>query len=244
MTDQGRVAIVQSSYVPWKGYFDLVNLADEFVLLDDVQYTRRDWRNRNRIKTPQGIQWLTVPVVTKGRYLQRIDQVRVSDVAWGEGHWLAISRAYARAPYFQVYSEWLRSLYLDGERSRLSEINRRFLEAVCERLGITTRVTWSSEHGVEPGDPSERLAALVHAVGGREYVSGPSAREYLRLEPFEERGLSVQFIDYAGYPEYPQLHGPFEHRVSILDLLLNVGEATPRYMKSFEGPPALVPATP
>ncbi len=244
MTDQGRVAIVQSSYVPWKGYFDLVNLADEFVLLDDVQYTRRDWRNRNRIKTPQGIQWLTVPVVTKGRYLQRIDQVRVSDVAWGEGHWLAISRAYARAPYFQVYSEWLRSLYLDGERSRLSEINRRFLEAVCERLGITTRLTWSSEHGVEPGDPSERLAALVQAVGGREYVSGPSAREYLRLEPFEERGLSVQFIDYAGYPEYPQLHGPFEHRVSILDLLLNVGEATPRYMKSFEGPPALVPATP
>jgi hypothetical protein len=244
MTEQGRVAILQSSYVPWKGYFDLVNLADEFVLLDDVQYTRRDWRNRNRIKTVQGIRWLTVPVVAKGRYLQRIEQVRVSDVTWGERHWLAINHAYARAPCFRVYSGWLRSLYLDVGRSRLSEINRRFLEAVCEQLGITTRMTWSSEHGVGPGDPSERLAELVHAVGGREYVSGPAAGAYLRLEPFEKRGLSVQFIDYADYPEYPQMHGPFEHRVSILDLLLNVGEAAPRYMKSFEGPPALVPATP
>lgn len=236
--------ILQSSYVPWKGYFDLVNLADEFVLLDDVQYTRRDWRNRNRIKTAQGVQWLTIPVVTKGRYLQRIEQVRVSEVTWRERHWLAISHAYARAPYFRVYGDWLRSLYLDVERPRLSEINRRFLEAVGEQLGITTRMTWSSEHGVELGDPSERLAALVDAVGGREYVSGPAARAYLRLEPFEKRGLSVQFIDYTGYPEYPQLHGPFEHRVSVLDLLLNVGEDTPRYMKSFEGPPALVPATP
>ncbi|HEV2724423.1 MAG TPA: WbqC family protein, partial [Thermoleophilaceae bacterium] len=205
---------------------------------------RRDWRNRNRIKTAQGVQWLTVPVITKGRYLQRIDEVRVSDMGWRQRHWRAINHAYARAPYFQRYREWLHSLYLEVDGSRLSDINRRFLQAVCEQLGITTRVSWSTEHGVEPRDPSERLAALVAAVGGREYVSGPAGRAYLRLEPFEERGLSVQFIDYTGYPEYPQAHGPFEHRVSILDLLLNVGEAAPSYMKSFEGPPALVPAMP
>ncbi len=243
MTDQRRVVILQSSYLPWKGYFDLVNLADEFVLLDDVQYTRRDWRNRNRIKTAGGVRWLTIPVVTKGRYLQCIDQVRVSDITWRDRHLLTINQAYARAPYYHSYSSWLRSLYLDVDGSRLSEINRRLLEAVCEQLGITTRMTWSSDHGVEPGDPSERLAALVHAVGGQEYVSGPAARAYLRFEPFEQRGISVRFVDYGGYPEYPQIHGPFEHRVSILDLLLNVGDATPRYMKSFDNPSALAWAT-
>jgi hypothetical protein len=238
MTHRRRVVILQSSYLPWKGYFDLVNLADEFVLLDDVQYTRRDWRNRNRIKTAQGIQWLTVPVVTKGRYHQRIDEVTVSDITWRERHLRTIKHAYARAPWFERYSAWIGSLYRGVDSSRLSEINRRLLEAVCEQLGITTRLSWSSDHGVAAGDPSERLAALVHAVGGAEYVSGPSARAYLRYEPFEQRGISVRFIDYHGYPEYPQVHGPFEHRVSIVDLLLNVGEAAPRYMKSFADPPA------
>ena len=239
MTPRRRVVILQSSYLPWKGYFDLMNLADEFVLLDDVQYTRRDWRNRNRIKTAQGLQWLTVPVVTKGRYHQRIDEVHVSDGTWRERHLLAIKHAYARAPWYEGYSAWLGSLYGDVDSARLSEINRRLLEAVCEQLGITTRLSWSSEHGVEAGDPSERLAALVQAVGGDEYVSGPSARAYLQSEPFERRGISVRFVDYDGYPAYPQLHGPFEHRVSIVDLLLNVGDAAPTYMKSFD--PALAP---
>lgn len=244
MTGPRRVAVVQSSYLPWKGYFDLINLADEFILLDDVQYTRRDWRSRNRIKTAHGLRWLTIPVATKGRYEQRIDEVTVSDPIWQPRHWESIRHAYSRAPWFREYAEWLRALYVRADDHRLSHINRIFLEAVCDQLGITTPLSWSTDHGVRQSDPSERLAALVEAVAGDEYVSGPSARSYLRLEPFHRRGISVQFVDYGGYPEYPQIHGAFDHRVTILDLMLNVGPEAPAYMKSFRGTPALVPATP
>jgi hypothetical protein len=237
-----RVAIVQSSYIPWKGYFDLINVADEFVLLDDAQYTRRDWRNRNRIKTADGVRWLTIPVMVKGSYLQRVEEVRISDPGWRERHWRSISQAYARAPCFERYRDRIGSLYLERADERLSDLNRCFLEAICRELGITTPLTWSADHGVPPGEPSERLAALVAAVGGTEYVSGPAARSYLRREPFEARGIEVSFFDYGAYPEYRQCHGPFEHHVSALDLLFNAGADAPRYMKTFAGAPPLVPA--
>jgi hypothetical protein len=237
-----RVAIVQSSYVPWKGYFDLINLADEFVLLDDVQYTRRDWRNRNRVKTADGVRWLTIPVSVKGRFRQRIDETRIADPCWRERHWRSLNHAYARASWFGHYRDRFRALYLDSTDESLSIVNRRFIEAICEELGITTRVTSSTAHGVQAVDPSTRLAALVAALGGTEYVSGPRARDYLRLEPFSARGIAVFYIDYDGYPEYRQLHGPFEHRVSVLDLLFNEGPDAPRYMKSFAVAPPLVAA--
>src|SRR3954447_27006900 len=204
-----RVAIVQSSYVPWKGYFDLINLADDFVLLDDVQYTRRDWRNRNRIKTADGLRWLTIPVAVKGRYGQRVQEVRVADRAWRRRHWRGLSMAYARAEFFDRYDDRFRELYLDRDEESLSTINRRFLDAVCRELGIATRISFSKDHEVPPGDASERLASLVQAVGGTQYVSGPSARAYLRIEPFRVRGIEVFFIDYDSYPEYRQCHGPF-----------------------------------
>ncbi|MEA2283975.1 MAG: hypothetical protein QOJ21_18 [Solirubrobacteraceae bacterium] len=242
MSRARRVAIVQSSYIPWKGYFDLINVADEFILLDDAQYTRRDWRNRNRIKTSDGVRWLTIPVMAKGGYHQRVEEVRIATSRWRERHWRGISQAYARAPCFEHYRDRIGSLYLDRADERLSDVNRCFLEAICRELGITTPFSWSSDHGVPPGDPSERLAALVAAVGGTEYVSGPSARSYLRLEPFEERAIEVSYFDYGEYPEHRQCHGPFEHHVSALDLLFNTGAEARRYMKSFDGSPPLVPA--
>src|SRR4030095_6284230 len=96
-----RVAIVQSSYIPWKGYFDLIRASDEFILLDDVQFTKRDWRSRNRIKTQRGPAWLTIPVRTKGLYKQLIQDTYVSDVRWGEAHWATLRASYARAPFFR-----------------------------------------------------------------------------------------------------------------------------------------------
>jgi len=240
-----RVAIVQSSYVPWKGYFDLVNLADVFVLLDDVQYTRSDWRNRNRIKTADGLRWLTIPVSVKGRFGQRIDETRIADSRWRKRHWRSLEQAYARAPWFEQQRDRFRALYLDSTEEALSTVNRRFIEAICAALGITTSVTSSTEYGVQvAADPSDRVAALVAAVGGSEYVSGPRARAYLRLEPFHVRGVTVSYIDYDGYPEYHQLHGPFEHQVSVLDLLFNEGPDAWRYMKSFTAEPPLVAAGP
>ena len=227
-----RVAVTQSNYVPWKGYFDMVNLVDEFVVYDSVQYTRRDWRNRNRIKTPQGSRWLTIPVEAKGNYLQRIAETRVSDPHWARRHWRTVSHNYARAPFFDEHRVWLEELYLGCNDVLLSAINERFLRGICNLLGITTPIFRSPD--AEPGgERTERLVQLCERASATEYVSGPAARSYLDEDRFARAGIAVTYLDYSGYPEYPQLFPPFEHEVSLLDLILNTGPDAPRYMKSF-----------
>jgi hypothetical protein len=226
-----RVAIVQSCYVPWKGYFDLINLADEFILYDDRQYTRRDWRNRNRIKTANGTQWLTIPVEVKGRYHQRIDETRVSDPDWAERHWMTLRHAYAGAERFDDYGGLFEKLYHEAPGPMLSEINRYFLEALCEVLGIRTKLSWSTDYEAD-GNKTERLVSLALAAGADVYLSGPRAREYMDEALFAEAGIVLEYMDYSGYPEYPQPHPPFEHTVTILDLLVSTGTAAPRYLKS------------
>jgi hypothetical protein len=226
-----RVAIVQSSYIPWKGYFDLIRAVDEFVLLDDVQFTRRDWRTRNRIKTPNGLLWLTVPVQSKGRYFQRIQDTLVADDRWWERHWKSLCGSYARAPYFSVYTEPLADLYRPvASEERLSIVNHRFLSGICRLLGITTPITWSSDYDAPPGR-NERLVALCERAGASEYLSGPNARSYLDEALFARAGIRVRYADYTGYPEYPQVHPPFAHEVTVLDLLLHAGDDAFRYMK-------------
>ncbi len=227
-----RVAIVQSNYIPWKGFFDLANSVDELILLEDAQYTRRDWRNRNRIKTPRGVRWLTIPVKSKGRYLQRIDEVEVRDQRWRREHWRALVHSYSRAPCFGLYRERLEELYLGSEEDRLSAINQRFTKAVLDLLGIRTRISLSTDYGGH-GRKSARLVWLCRQAGASEYLSGPTARAYLDEGLFREAGVEVAYMDYSGYPEYPQLYPPFEHGVSIVDLLVHTGPEARRYMKSF-----------
>jgi hypothetical protein len=232
-----RVAIVQSCYIPWKGYFDLIAAVDEFILFDDRQYTRRDWRNRNKIKTREGAQWLTIPVQTKGRYEQRIDETLVSDPRWSSRHWKTIVANYAAAPHFDVFRELFARTYEElSDEPYLSRVNRRLLEVAAEALGITTRLTWSTEYETR-GSKTDRLVSLCEAAGATEYVSGPRARAYLDEERFAERGIDVCWFDYAGYPEYPQLHPPFEHAVTVLDLIFNTGKAATSYMKAVEHGP-------
>lgn len=225
-----RVALVQSNYIPWKGYFDLIASADVFVLYDDVQYTRRDWRNRNRIKTAQGVQWLTVPVQVSGRYRQRICDVMVSDPGWAERHWRTLVHQYAKAAGFSDLGPALEALYRSATSPRLSEINHHFLTGICEILGIATPLRWSSEFGLS-GDRCERVVGLCRQLGAATYVSGPAARAYLDEAAFREAGLALEWADYSGYPEYRQLHPPFEHQVSIVDLLLNEGREARRFLK-------------
>jgi hypothetical protein len=227
-----RVAIVQSSYIPWKGYFDLIRAADEFILLDDVQFTRRDWRSRNRIKTQHGLAWLTIPVRTKGLYHQRIQDTYVADPRWGETHWATLRANYARAPFFREYEEKIAALYVprSGDE-RLSDVNVRFITAACALLGITTPITWSTDHGA-PAGKNERLIELCRKAGADEYLSGPSAREYIDEAQFTAAGIQVRFVDYGGYREYPQPWPPFEHHVSVLDLLFSVGPDAPQYLKA------------
>lgn len=223
------VAILQSNYVPWKGYFDLMGRVDEFIIYDDVQYTRRDWRNRNRLKSPEGVRWLTIPVQVKGRYLQRIDETFVSDPGWAQRHWATVRSWYGKAPFFKPYEAALENLYTGRKELKLSAINRRFLEGLRDLLGIKTPLSSSSDYA-SSGQKTERLLAICKAANATSYLSGPAAREYLDEESFRAAGVQVQWMSYEGYPEYPQLHGPFEHGVSVLDLLLNVGEDAPKYM--------------
>jgi len=228
-----RVAITQSDYIPWKGYFDLIHLVDEFILFDDAQYTRRDWRNRNRIKTPRGAVWLTIPVRTKGGYAdQRIRDTVVSDPHWNRSHWNSIVHAYSRAKHFQTFREPFEQLYLDADSTLLSCINHRFLVAICGMLGIRTKISWSMDYRLVAGK-TERLVDLCRQAGATEYVSGPRARAYLDEQLFRDAGIAVRYMDYDGYPEYRQLFPPFEHSVSIIDLLFNEGHDSTRYMITF-----------
>lgn len=224
-----RVAIVQSNYIPWKGYFDLIASVDEFVLYDDMQFTRRDWRNRNRIKTPQGLAWLTVPVRVKGRYFQSIRETEIDGADWAQTHWRSLRANYARATCFGEVAALVEPLYA-ADYTQLSDLNRAFLEAVCAYLGIPTKIRVSSEFVLADGK-SERLADLSAQLGAAEYVSGPAARDYLDEDVFRGRGIGVSWFDYSGYPEYPQLWDGFEHGVSVLDLMFNCGRDAPRYMK-------------
>lgn len=228
-----KVAILQSNYVPWKGYFDLINSVDEFILYDDMQYTRRDWRNRNRIKTAQGVNWMTIPVNVTGRYYQSIKDTEISDPEWKEQHWRTLQHCYAHAPFFPQYREQFEQLYRNSDDVRLSAINHRFLKAICEILGIRTRISWSMDYQLVEGK-TERLVDLCRKAGGQRYLAGPSSRDYLDENLFQEAGIEVKYFDYAGYPEYPQLYPPFEHAVTILDLIFNVGPHATRYMKSFD----------
>jgi WbqC-like protein len=227
------LAVVQSCYIPWKGYFDLINNVDEFILYDDRQFTRRDWRNRNRVKTPAGTIWLTIPVQVKGRYYQRIDETFTSDPRWAADHWKTLTMAYGAAPFFSRYSDRLERAYRDvATEPRLSVINRRLMEEICDLLGIATKLTWSFEYTVE-GARTERLVNLCREAGATRYVSGPRARSYLDEQLFSDAGIDLSYAEYEGYPPYPQLHPPFEHEVTILDLVFNAGPEAPRYMRSF-----------
>jgi hypothetical protein len=228
-----KIAISQSNYIPWKGYFDSINMVDEFVLYDDMQYTRRDWRNRNRIKTAQGVIWLTIPVEVKGKYHQRINETLVSEPDWGRKHWTTIRLAYAKARCFRETSAHFEDLYMDMQETRLSYINQAFLQRVNDMLGIKTRLRRSEEFVLHE-DKNQRLVNICVDAGATDYYTGPSAKDYIDESLFGEAGIRVHYFDYSGYPEYEQLYPPFEHSVSVIDLLMNMGADSKQYMKSFQ----------
>jgi hypothetical protein len=227
-----KVAIVQSNYIPWKGYFDLINLVDEFILFDDMQYTKRDWRNRNKIKTPDGLMWLTIPVKVKDRYYQKISEAEIADSRWNQEHWQSIVHNYSRAKHFHAYRELFEELYLGCNKRLLSQINYRFLTAICEILGIDTKLSWSMDYRLIEGK-TERLIDLCKQTGATEYLSGPTAKGYVDEELFRQEGIALRYMGYSGYPEYDQLSPPFDHHVSIIDLIFNEGPNAPKYMLSF-----------
>ncbi|CAN1568936.1 WbqC-like protein family [Burkholderiaceae bacterium] len=223
-----KVAILQSNYIPWKGYFDIIASVDEFILYDDAQFTKNDWRNRNMIKTPQGAQWLTIPV---GQDIdRRIRDVDLKNSKWQDKHWKTLESNYRRASHFSEIAEMISPMYLQREHRNLSTLNREFIKVVCDFLGINTKISNSWDYDLKPGR-SERLVDLCGQVGATEYISGPAAKGYLEESLFSEIGIKVVWFDYSEYPQYRQLWGEFTHTVSILDLLFNCGNNTPSYMR-------------
>lgn len=218
----------QSNYIPWKGYFDLIHDADVFVFYDDVQYTKNDWRNRNKVKTAQGAVWLTIPTGTDASRL--ICEVRMPDTGWAVKHWKTIKQNYSRAPYFRRYQEFFEHCYLERRWSFLSELNQWLITSISrEFLGITAKIRDSREFSVT-GSKLDRLLDLVKKAGASRYVSGPSARDYIAPKAFSDAAVELVYKCYEGYPEYPQLYPPFDHGVSILDLLFSVGPDAPYYI--------------
>lgn len=234
------VVVTQSNYLPWRGFFDLLRSADEVVLLDSVQYTRRDWRNRNRIKTPNGLSWLTIPVEAKGRYDQAINETRIADSAWAANHIRSIEFAYRRAAHFDSVAPWLFGLMSGlAKEPLLSAVNERLLRALCERLGIVVPLMRCTDlldaEALRFMNPTGRILALAKARGATRYLSGPSAQEYLDVDAFSREGIEVAWMDYRNYPEYPQLWGAFEPSVSVVDLLLNTGDEAQHFLERSRG---------
>jgi hypothetical protein len=225
------VSIIQSNYVPWKGYFDIIGLSDEFIVLDTVQFTKNDWRNRNRIKVAAGQPWLTIPVKTGGRFGQTIAETEIADPSWAERHWGKLAATYRGLPGFELYGAQVAAAYQAAAKDvRLSAVNRRFIDLACGLLGIRTRITSAADYPDE-GEKLARVVGLCAAAGATRYLSGPAARGYLDEAEFARRGVELSYMDYEGYPPYPQPNPPFEHGVSILDLLFCAGEAAPDLMK-------------
>ncbi len=223
------VAIIQSNYIPWKGYFDLIGMVDEFVIYDEVQYTKNDWRNRNRVKTKDGVQWITIPAYQRSLD-QKISETQISDAKWATKHWNTLVTNYSKAANFKSVSPLFEEFYKNSKSDQLSKVNKELIKIICEYVGIKTKISDSKEYQLE-GEPTERLVSLCKQTNSTIYLTGPAAKNYLQENLFKQEGIEVKWMDYSNYQEYPQLYPPFEHAVSILDLLFNVGHEASAYMK-------------
>lgn len=227
------IAILQSNYIPWKGYFDIVAAVDEFLIFDEVQFTRRDWRNRNKIVIDGALHWLTIPVASKGNYHAPISEIEVSEAGWAEKHWRSIKHAYRKAPFFPSYEAFFQKLYERAAEFRLlTEINELFLREIAAALGLSADIQRTSSIGRRAESPTGRLVEICVARNAGAYVSGPAAKSYIRPEEFTAAGVRLFYANYAGYPPYDQASGSFEPGVSIIDTLMRCGPDTRNHLKS------------
>jgi hypothetical protein len=228
-----KVAVLQSNYLPWKGYFDIIHDVDLFIFYDEVQYTHRDWRNRNKIYTETGPSWLTVPCGTDRQ--RRICEVvikgaQIKSQGFQRYHWRQIRDNYKKAPYFSLYKDFFEHVYLEKEWEYLYELNRYLIVEISRRfLNIKTAFADSRDFG-KTGKKHEQMLSLLKSAGAGLYVSGPAAKDYIVAEDYRAAGIELVWKDYSGYPEYPQPHAPFAHNVSIIDLLFNTGSDAPYYI--------------
>ena len=230
-----KIAITQSNYIPWKGYFDNIALVDEFILYDDMQYTKRDWRNRNKIKMKQGLKWLTVPVEVKGKFRQKINETKISDKNWSINHLNILKNTYSKAKHYKSVIPFIEDLYNEaGNLNTISEINFHFLRAICDYLDINTKISFSSDYNLLAEGKTERLVDLCEQTSATKYFTGSAAKAYMDEDLFKKKDIEIEYYDYSGYKEYEQMYSDFVHGVSIIDLLFNEGENSKFYMKFYK----------
>lgn len=227
-----KVGILQPNYIPWKGYFELINMVDEFIVYDEVQYTKNDWRNRNKIKTKNGLLWLTIPVRRK-HLDQKICETKALNSRWRVKHWKSLYQWYSKSKFFKEYRSIFENLYLSSSENNLSKINIEFIKAINTILGIKTKIRTSCHYKLGNGKTA-RLINICRQAGATEYITGPSARNYLDVQQFKENNIKLRFISYQGYKPYRQQYLPFEHGVSMVDLIFNTGPSAAKHMKSFK----------
>ena len=228
-----KVAILQSNYIPWKGYFDIIDRVDLFIFHDDLRFTKNDWRNRNKIKTENGLKWLTIPCGTDQH--RNICEVEIKEHGWQVKHWNLISDSYRKAPYFDMYKEFFIHLYLDTQWKNLSELNKHVIMCISNNyLGSTTQFADSQDYHLKECKAA-RVVELLQKAGATHYLSGPAAKAYLSEKDLAPHGIQLDWIDYSSYPEYYQFFPPFCHEVSILDLLFHKGPHARMFMSMGEG---------
>ena len=228
-----KVLITQSNYIPWKGYFDAINTCNVFVVYDDMQYTKGDWRNRNQIKTKNEVKWLSIPVEVSGKYSQKINETKIAEKTWNKSHLDLLKQSYKSANCYLEVFKFIEEMYMTCNFEYLTEINMHFITKINQFLGIKTEIKHSHEF-ILYEEKTQRLVNICEELNGTDYYSGPAAKDYMDEKKFTEKNINVHYFDYSGYPEYEQLYGEFVQGVSILDLIFNTGANAPLYMKTLK----------
>jgi hypothetical protein len=227
-----RVTILQPSYLPWLGFFDQMSRSDKFVLLDDVQYTRRDWRNRNKIRVKEGWSWLTVPVLQKNNFTQNLLETRIDNsVSWRRKHLQSLRQHYCKAPYFEKYFSRCEQIY-EKDWEFLFDLCLETIHFLKEELGLNTPLLRSSEMNTV-GTKTERLISICRELGATKYLSGESASDYISEENFTSQGIELEYQHYE-HPIYPQRYADFVPHLSAIDLLFNCGKESLGILKQAE----------
>ena len=223
-----KIAIVQSNYIPWKGYFHIIQKVDHFVFLDTAQYTTRDWRNRNQIKTPEGLKWLTIP--TNGTQSMKINEVKIDNSTdWRRKHLKSLEKSYGKCKYLNKYFELFHNILMKKNWENLSDLNQLLIKEISRMLSINTIFSDSRELELMEGK-NEKIISIIQQLNGDHYITGPSARYYIDHELFQKNNIKLEYMDYSNYPVYSQPWGMFTYNVSVLDLLFCEGPVSPEFI--------------
>lgn len=227
-----KIAILQPNYIPWKGVFDLINRVDVFVFYDDVQYTVKDWRNRNIIKTPHGDKWISVPVIHKGRRNQLICEAEINNAEnWQKDHYKTIKFSYSKAKYFDNYHYILKEIYFENKWDKIADLNIYATKLIAKALGAEIEWIRSSDLKFDGGKDGEKVIKICKHLNCNYFINGPASKPYMNEKLFNEAEIALDYMEY-NYNEYEQLYPPFNHYVSILDLLFNCGQESIKYIKT------------